>query len=73
MVRSGFQSAGFQKRKWATSMCMGLFFAIAAAPSAALAADLYVAGALMNSFTAAKGTGEISLGTNPPTPLFDIN
>jgi opacity protein-like surface antigen len=52
---------------------MGLFFAIAAAPSAALAADLYVAGALMNSFTAAKGTGEISLGTNPPTPLFDIN
>lgn len=61
MARSGIRAVIY-------SICVGLFMA-----PVAQAADLYVAGALLNSFNSATGTGDISLGTNPPTPLFTID
>ena len=77
MVRSGNQTVQpAHARSWTMSMAagLGLFLVIALVPAFAFAADLYVAGALMNSFTAADGAGEIALGTtNPPTPLFNIS
>ncbi len=64
--------SGMRMTMWA--VCVGCFLAAAFVSSSARAADLYVAGALMNSFTSAKGAGDISLGTTtPPTPLFDID
>lgn len=61
MARSGFRATML-------AICTGLWFA-----PAVHAADLYVSGALLNSFTSSKGSGDISLGTTtPPTPLFEI-
>jgi opacity protein-like surface antigen len=54
---------------WA--MCVGCFLAHLPGPSVAHAADLYVSGALLNSFTTGTGTGDIFLGGT--TPLFTID